>query len=229
MPEDNNTKNPPRKPEPGKPGGKQPGPIQPGGNRGFMGLVVVILLVGTLAMFLSSAQTGKVIDYAEFETSYKNGEIKRESVEIKETAVVAVRTQPEVSPNPHLIRVPINTATREIVAGKVYELTQGAVKDRPQPGWVTPLYLFGPLVLLIGLMWFLIARGMRAAGGGAGGMLGNFGKSRHRTLTKEMTGITFSDVAGIDEAKDEVTRSSSSSRTPRSSPSWAGASRAACC
>ena len=36
-------------------------------------------------------------------------------------------------------------------------------------------------------------------------MLGNFGKSRHRMLTKEMTGITFDDVAGIDEAKDEVT------------------------
>jgi cell division protease FtsH len=36
-------------------------------------------------------------------------------------------------------------------------------------------------------------------------MLGNFGKSRHRTLTKEMTGVTFADVAGIDEAKDEVT------------------------
>ena len=46
---------------------------------------------------------------------------------------------------------------------------------------------------------------MRAAGGGAGGMLGSFGKSRHRTLTKEMTGITFKDVAGIEEAKDEVT------------------------
>lgn len=35
-------------------------------------------------------------------------------------------------------------------------------------------------------------------------MLGNFGKSRHRMMSKEMTGITFADVAGIDEAKDEV-------------------------
>ena len=50
----------------------------------------------------------------------------------------------------------------------------------------------------------LIARGLRNAGGG-GGMLGNFGKSRHRTLSKEMTGITFADVAGIEEAKEEVT------------------------
>ena len=36
-------------------------------------------------------------------------------------------------------------------------------------------------------------------------MLGSFGKSRHRTLNKEMTNITFADVAGIDEAKEEVT------------------------
>ena len=35
-------------------------------------------------------------------------------------------------------------------------------------------------------------------------MLGSFGKSKHRTLTKEMTGITFTDVAGIEEAKEEV-------------------------
>lgn len=35
-------------------------------------------------------------------------------------------------------------------------------------------------------------------------MLGNFGKSRHKTLTKEMTGVTFKDVAGIEEAREEV-------------------------
>src|SRR5687767_15578309 len=35
-------------------------------------------------------------------------------------------------------------------------------------------------------------------------MLGNFGRSRHRITSKEHTNVTFDDVAGVDEAKDEV-------------------------
>ncbi|MCB9840091.1 MAG: ATP-dependent zinc metalloprotease FtsH [Phycisphaeraceae bacterium] len=66
------------------------------------------------------------------------------------------------------------------------------------------LLTFGPFLLIVALLWFFISRGLRSAGG-PGGMLGNFGKSKHRTLTKEMTGVTFKDVAGIDEAKDECT------------------------
>ncbi|HTU26211.1 MAG TPA: ATP-dependent zinc metalloprotease FtsH, partial [Pirellulales bacterium] len=40
--------------------------------------------------------------------------------------------------------------------------------------------------------------------GGAGGMLGNFGRSKHRITSKEHTNVTFDDVAGIEEAKEEV-------------------------
>jgi cell division protease FtsH len=64
--------------------------------------------------------------------------------------------------------------------------------------------LIGPLLLFGGLIFFL-SRSMRGAGGGPGGMLGSFGKSRHRVQTKESVNVTFSDVAGIDEAKEEVT------------------------
>jgi cell division protease FtsH len=66
------------------------------------------------------------------------------------------------------------------------------------------LTLIGPLIIL-GVIWFVISRSMRGAGGGPGGMLGSFGKSRHRVQTKESVNVTFADVAGIDEAKEEVT------------------------
>ncbi len=61
-----------------------------------------------------------------------------------------------------------------------------------------------PWLILLGLIWFFLFRQLRQAGAGAGGMLGNFGRSRHRISTKEHTNVTFSDVAGIDEAKEEV-------------------------
>ena len=58
--------------------------------------------------------------------------------------------------------------------------------------------------LLIGLLIFFVFRQLRGAAGG-GGMLGNFGRSKHRLTTKEHTNVSFSDVAGVEEAKEEVT------------------------
>jgi len=69
--------------------------------------------------------------------------------------------------------------------------------------WPMILINILPVILIIGVIWF-IARSMRGAGGGPGGMLGSFGKSRHRLQTKDQVKVTFNDVAGVDEAKDEV-------------------------
>jgi cell division protease FtsH len=60
-----------------------------------------------------------------------------------------------------------------------------------------------PYLLLLLLLYFLFIRQIRSAGGGIG-MFGNFGRSRHRLLSKEHTNITFNDVAGIDEAKEDL-------------------------
>jgi cell division protease FtsH len=64
------------------------------------------------------------------------------------------------------------------------------------------LFGFGPTLLLVGLF---IAIGRRATRGGVGGALGNFGRSRARRIDPATIRITFADVAGIDEAKAELT------------------------
>lgn len=88
------------------------------------------------------------------------------------------------------------------------QLTASGVKWQEQVGqsmFVQLLLTLAPGLLILLVLWFLIARGMRnAAGGGPGGMLGSFGKSRHRVTNKENVQITFADVAGVDEAKEEV-------------------------
>jgi cell division protease FtsH len=61
---------------------------------------------------------------------------------------------------------------------------------------------FGPTLLIVGLV-IVFAR--RAARGGAAGALGNFGRSRARRIDPATIRITFADVAGIDEAKAELT------------------------
>ena len=71
-------------------------------------------------------------------------------------------------------------------------------------GWwegLLPQLLLLLVVFLV--VWFFLFRRLGAAAGG-GGILGNFGRSRHKVSTKEHTNVTFDDVAGIEEAKDEV-------------------------
>jgi len=58
-----------------------------------------------------------------------------------------------------------------------------------------------PILLLIGV-WIYFMRQMQGGGGGRGAM--SFGKSKARLLEEDQVGITFADVAGVDEAKNEV-------------------------
>ena len=74
--------------------------------------------------------------------------------------------------------------------------------DAGAPVWQQLLFGFGPTLLLV---WLLVSA-TRRMGGGAGGLLGSFGRSRAMLYSPE-TGprTTFADVAGIDEVKSEVT------------------------
>ena len=66
--------------------------------------------------------------------------------------------------------------------------------------WTDLLFSLLPFLLIIGLLYFLFVRQLRMAGKGAL----NFGKSKAKMLTRENEKILFKDVAGCDEAKEEV-------------------------
>ena len=72
---------------------------------------------------------------------------------------------------------------------------------------------FGPTLLLVGLFVLLARRAQKAAGGGLGG-LGNFGRSQARRVDPQKIRVTFDDVAGIDEAKNELTEIVDFLKTP---------------
>src|SRR5215212_9260653 len=71
--------------------------------------------------------------------------------------------------------------------------------------WQTLLFAFGPALLLIGGYIWLYRRAQQQGGGGIGGALTNVGRSRARRYDQESeTRVTFDDVAGIDEAENEL-------------------------
>jgi cell division protease FtsH len=71
--------------------------------------------------------------------------------------------------------------------------------------WQTLLFAFGPALLLIGGYIWLYRRAQQQGGGGLGGGLTGVGRSRARRYDQESeTRVTFDDVAGIDEAENEL-------------------------
>ena len=73
------------------------------------------------------------------------------------------------------------------------------VEASSYPTWLTVLLNASPFILLFGF-WIFMMRQMQAGGNKAL----SFGKSRARLLTSQQKKITFKDVAGVDEAKDEL-------------------------
>ncbi|WP_223670632.1 ATP-dependent zinc metalloprotease FtsH [Kangiella shandongensis] len=74
-------------------------------------------------------------------------------------------------------------------------------KKRESGGFGTFLLSFGPILLLIAV-WIYFMRQMQ--GGGKGGGALSFGKSKARMLSEDQVKTTFADVAGVEEAKEEV-------------------------
>jgi cell division protease FtsH len=102
-------------------------------------------------------------------------------------------------------QIPSGMASDYALLDKILSAGGGSTRIEAEntSGWVVYLVPLIPWILIFAFIWFFLIRQLRA-GGGAGGMLGSFGRSRHRITSKEHTNVTFDDVAGVDEAKDEV-------------------------
>ena len=74
-----------------------------------------------------------------------------------------------------------------------------AEPDETSSFWMTMMVSWGPILLLIAV-WIFFMRQMQSGGGKAM----SFGKSRAKLLSESSAKVTFNDVAGIDEAKDEL-------------------------
>ncbi|WP_082096424.1 ATP-dependent zinc metalloprotease FtsH [Demequina gelatinilytica] len=90
----------------------------------------------------------------------------------------------------------------EIVAAvKAADPAQGYNSEVPQSSiWASIAFTFLPILLLVGLFWFLMSNMQ----GGGGGRLMSFGKSKASMVTPDTPTVKFEDVAGVDEAVEEL-------------------------
>lgn len=191
-------------------GGDRRGPQPPPPvklNRGLMSWVMVVALLIMLFIVLGSQRGGEEIaTWQEFVRIVDMGKVADNTVTIKTDRIIAKAAQETDGVAAGQVWVKIDPDNRDWYLNRLMALDNPPqiITDTATSIWPQILLAWGPVILIIAIIWFLIARSMRSAGAGPGGMLGSFGKSRHRISSKDTVNVTFNDVAGVDEAKEEV-------------------------
>jgi len=161
-------------------------------------LVIALVLFTVFKQFDNrSTSSGNSVPYSEFLDDVRNGRIK--SVVISDTTGTADISA--VTVDDRRIRTTGTYLDRGLVGDLVTYGVKFDVKPREEQSFLMSVFVsWFPMLLLIGV-WVFFMRQMQ--GGGKGGAF-SFGKSRARMLDENNNQITFADVAGCDEAKEEV-------------------------
>ena len=140
----------------------------------------------------------------EDEPSYTNFLAKVQSGNVKDVTIYlspnSAELQGEYRDSSKFRGVTIaNTAIPDVTKAFADQHVLYNYKEVKDANWVNLLFNFGPLILLV-FFWIFMMKQMQAGGNKAL----SFGKSRARLLTAQQKKATFKDVAGIDEAKEEL-------------------------
>jgi len=160
----------------------------------FLWLIIAIVLVSVFSNFGPRNATTEKVSYSRFLKEIDEGLIT--SVAIEDDKVIKGVTK---SNHRFVTYMPVqdNALLGELLKNNVDVSGQ----EKQQESFLLHLFInWFPMLLLIGV-WIFFMRQMQG-GGGRGAM--SFGRSRARLLGEDQVKVTFADVAGVDEAKDEV-------------------------
>ena len=161
-------------------------------------MVIAMVLFTVFKQFDGRTSAGAgTVGYSEFLDLVKSGGLKSATIQEGQggTEIVAV-TQDD-----RRVRTTATYLDRGLVGDLINNNVKFDVRPREEGSLLmTLLVSWGPMLLLIGV-WIYFMRQMQ--GGGKGGAF-SFGKSKARMLDENNNTVTFADVAGCDEAKEEV-------------------------
>ena len=154
-------------------------------------LVISLLMILLFNMMTQKDQEQKSVNYTTFLSAVEEGRVDEviiQGQQIEGRYDDGTKFKTHVPPDVELI--PKLKEKEVIIEAKPVE---------DQGFWFTLLISWGPILLLIAV-WIFFMRQMQSGGGKAM----SFGKSKAKLLNEAQTRVTFSDVAGIEEAKDEL-------------------------
>ena len=159
-------------------------------------VVIAVVLLTVFQSFNPQAAATKDIPYSEFMQAVRDKRVDEVLVHNDGRTVEAkLQDGTNVRTTAMLTEQSIGDIERDVQKVKV-EAT-----DPPMPLLLRLLFDWLPLIVIFGLIFYFM-RQMQSGGGGRGAM--SFGRSRAKLQGEDQVKITFADVAGCDEAKDEV-------------------------
>ena len=157
--------------------------------------VIAVVLLSVFSNFSKQGSNTQVLPYSTYIEMIKSGQVAQVTLEGRDitgkinTGGVFKSYSPETD----------NTAMIGTLLDNKVEITAAAPEG--QSLLMTIFISWFPFLLLIGI-WIFFMRQMQGGGGGRGAM--SFGKSKARMLGEDEISVTFKDVAGAEEAKEEV-------------------------
>nr|MDQ2878686.1 ATP-dependent metallopeptidase FtsH/Yme1/Tma family protein [Pseudomonadota bacterium] len=176
----------------------KPGPENGGPNPWMKNLLIWVGVLAALALFAtmidSRSQSAGVS-----ETPYSTFLNKVDEGSVKDVSIAGANINGTYSDGSKFrTYAPSDPQLTDRLRAHSVQIT--AKPEEGAPFWMLLLYQGLPFLLMIGLMVFVWRQMQKGAGSGAMG----FGKSRARMLTQKEGRVTFDDVAGIDEAREEL-------------------------
>ncbi|MBX4180791.1 ATP-dependent zinc metalloprotease FtsH [Sodalis sp. CWE] len=156
-------------------------------------LVIAVVLISAFQSFGPSDTSGHTVDYSTFMSELNYDQVKEVHINGREITVT------KKDSNHYTTYIPVNDPKLlDILLTKNVKV----IGEPPEePSLLASIFIsWFPMLLLIGV-WIFFMRQMQG-GGGKGAM--SFGKSKARMLSEDQIKTTFADVAGCDEAKEEV-------------------------
>jgi cell division protease FtsH len=159
----------------------------------WVGILMALAVVVTMFDGRTSAAQGNTLAYSTFLDRVDSGGVK--DVNISRELITGTLENGD-----KFRTYPVQDATLIEKLRKAGVQVAGKPEDGPSI-WMVLLYQSLPFLLFLGIAFFVLRQMQK--GGGAGGAMG-FGKSRAKMLTQKEGKVTFADVAGIDEAREEL-------------------------
>mgnify|MGYP001076966694 FL=1 len=169
-----------------------------GNARNIAFWVVLFLLILALFNLFGNGQTtmnSRTLAYSDFIRKVDKGEVSAVVIDGEQVQVQTKDGQTFVTIQPQSEQM-----NDKLVEQLIAKDISVKAERQQQSGFFSILSLWLPFLVLIGIWIFFMNR---MQGGGRGGAMG-FGKSRAKLLTEKHGRVTFDDVAGIDEAKEEL-------------------------
>ncbi|MCP0912818.1 MULTISPECIES: ATP-dependent zinc metalloprotease FtsH [Legionella] len=160
----------------------------------FLWLIIAIVLVSVFSNFGPRHASTEKISYTQFLKEVDQGMVN--SVTIEDSKVIR-----GVNKNNHRFVTYMPMQDSALLGELLKNNVDISGQEKQQESFLLHLFInWFPMLLLIGV-WVFFMRQMQG-GGGRGAM--SFGRSRARLLGEDQVKVTFADVAGVDEAKEEV-------------------------